>query len=76
MKVIKIETESSIYHVTIAYNWFERLFGHKPVEIIRYKDSWSNYKFGGGTIYITEKGEKTGNGDYIAEEIDKWRRRF
>ncbi len=76
MKVIKIEEIDNIYHVTLKRNWLERLFGFKPEEVIRYKMTFSTYVFGGGTIYLKEDGERTGNGDYVAEEIDKWRRRF
>ena len=32
--------------------------------------------FGGGTVYIREDGETTGNGSYIGDSIDKWRRAF
>ena len=76
MKVIKIEEIDGIFHVTVKRNWLEKLFGFKAEEVIRYKMTLSTYKYGGGAIYIKEDGTRTNNGEYVAEEIDKWRRRF
>jgi len=42
----------------------------------KFKDSGNHYTFGGGNIYHDEDGEKTGNGSYVGESIDKWRRKF
>jgi len=78
MKVSNIKREeeySNIYVVTLVPNWFEKLFGVKE-KTKRYKDTGSIYRFGGGNVYINEKGEKLGNGSKIGNVIDKWRNAF
>ena len=75
MKVADIQREGGIYTVTVIPNRFENLFGYKP-KTFRLRENGSYYSFGGQNIYIFEDGTKTGNGHYIAEAIDKWRRKF
>lgn len=75
MKVTKIEENSGIYLVTLTPNFIEKLFGKKE-KVDRFRMSDSTYMFGGGAIYIRQDGERTGNGSYIGEAIDKWRRKF
>lgn len=75
MKISKIEEINGVYHVTLVPNWFERLFGTKE-KTYKFKDSGREYMVGGGTKYIREDGTLTGNGSYIGEQIDKWRRTF
>lgn len=75
MKITKIEEVGGLYHVTLKPNWLEKLFGVKE-KTWTFKDNYSTYRFGGGSVYIRSDGEKTGNGSYIGESIDKWRRKF
>lgn len=75
MNISKIEKIDFAYHVTLTPNWFEKLFGRKE-KIMKFKDSGSEYMFGGGTIYTREDGERTSNGSKIGVAIDKWRRAF
>lgn len=71
MYITKIERNNN-FHVTFSPNWIERLFGVKE-KVVEYKDSGRVYVFGGGTKYIGEDGDITGNGSYIGESIDVWR---
>jgi|Laugrespbdmm15sn_2_1035079.scaffolds.fasta_scaffold114307_1 hypothetical protein len=75
MKISNIEQEKNIYIVTFIPNIIERFFGVKE-KTKRYKDTWDTYTFGGGHVYITEKGKQLNNGNWIAERIDNWRRKF
>jgi len=75
MKVDKIEKIDGIYHVTLIPVWYEKLFGIEQ-KVKKFKDSYRNYTFGGGTIYYDSEGNQTSNGDKIGETIDKWRRSF
>lgn len=75
MKISNIENEGNIYIVTFIPNMIERFFGVKE-KTKRYKDTWSTYSFGGGHVYIDQKGKQLSNGNWIAEKIDQWRRRF
>lgn len=75
MKVTNIEQKGWVYYVTLTPNRIERCFGVKQTTE-EFKGTDSYYTSGGGNIYVDKNGEQTGNGDYIAEEIDKWRRKF
>lgn len=75
MKISNIEKEANIYIVTLTPNIIERFFGVKQ-KTKRYKDTYDTYTFGGGHVYINEKGKQLNNGNWIAETIDNWRRKF
>jgi len=76
MKVGNIrKLENSKYEVTLIPNWFERLLGIKP-KIKYFKETFYTYTFGGGNLYIDEEGRQTKNGYYIAEEIDRFKRKI
>lgn len=78
MKITKIERDKDSYNVfivTFTPNFFEKLFGVKEKNK-KFKDTDSIYTFGGGTVYISQDGEKIENRSYIGESIDKWRRAF
>lgn len=75
MKISNIEKEKNTYIVTFIPNIIERFFGVKE-KTKRYKDTWDTYTFGGGHVYVNEKGEQLNNGNWIAEKIDNWRRKF
>lgn len=78
MKIKKIETNPSLfgaYDVTLEPNWFEKLFGVKE-KVFQVKDTDETYVFGGGNVYIDKEGNKLGNGHWIAEAIDKHRRKW
>lgn len=79
MKIIKIEKEINIYSVTREPNFIERLFGVKQ-RVDKYKSTGDTYSFGGGRVYIDQKGRRLGNtlgyGSSTREAIDCWRRSF
>jgi hypothetical protein len=78
MKIIKIEEEASnynVYNVTFQPNWLEKIFGVKE-KTKQFKDNNNSYTFGGGHVYLNKKCEELGNGNWIGEAIDKWRRRW
>jgi len=75
MKIIKIEEQEWIYTVTFKPNFIERLFGVKE-KSKKYKQTGSQYDFGGGNVYVDEKGRKLGNGNWIGESIDNWKHKF
>lgn len=75
MKVSKIEDIDGIYHVTITPTWIERIFGLKE-KVMKFKPKGATFVFGGGEVYIRSDGEETGNGSYIGEALDKFRKRF
>lgn len=72
MKIANITNKGRIYSVELVPNFFERLIGIKP-KTVEYKDTYSTFTYGGGSVYIREDGYRTGNGDWIPEAIDKWR---
>jgi hypothetical protein len=77
MKVTKIEQQPYspyVYEVTLTPNFIEKFFGIKE-KIKRFKDTKDEYLFGGG-VYINEEGEYLGNGHWIGEKIDKFKRKF
>lgn len=79
MIISKIEKEGNIYLVTREPNFIERVFGVKP-RVDKYKDTGNTYTFGGGHVYVDQKGNELGNGlgygSDTREVIDCWRRRF
>ena len=76
IKEIKIKKGSyHIYEVTFVPNFLERLFNIKE-KTKEYKDDGIKYVFGSQTAYLKKDGERLGNGNWVAEEIDKWRRKF
>lgn len=74
MKIDNIKSENGIYTVSLVPNRLEKFFGIKP-KVKRYKDSGCKYTFGDNS-YISENGKKTANGDWIAESINHWKRKF
>jgi hypothetical protein len=74
MRIKEIRQDGRYYIVELEPNRLERIFGKKPGSI-KLKDSGDSYMFGGQTIYIDEEGNKSGNGNWIAVELDKWRRK-
>lgn len=76
IKEIKNKKDSySIYEVTFIPNFIERLFNIKE-KTKEYKDDGTTYTFGSQTAYVEKNGDRLGNGNWIAQEIDKWRRKF
>lgn len=74
MKITEIKNLGCLkYELSLEPTWLERKFGYKPKKLIL-KDTYSNYTVGGQTIYVDEKGNKTGNGSSYAEAIDRFRR--
>lgn len=74
IKEIKLKKDSyCIYQVTFTPNWLEKLFGIKE-ETKEYKYGDATYTFGGGNVYIDKSGKELGNGNWIGEAIDKFRR--
>lgn len=41
-----------------------------------YKDADATYTFGGGNVYIDKSGKELGNGNWIGEAIDTFRRKW
>lgn len=80
MKITNIEKEGSdVYVVTFTPNWLEKLFGYTEKTKL-YKDTYDEYAFGGGHVYVDREGNKLGNtmgyGSDIRKAIDKWRRKW
>lgn len=79
MKITKIENEGRVYSITFKPNWVEALLGIKE-KIKKYKDTGATYSFGGGNVYVDQKGRELGNtigyGSEIREAIDRHRRSF
>lgn len=78
MKIKKIEANPSlfgVYDVTLVPNWFEKFFGVKE-QVFQVKDKGATYMFGGGAVYIDREGNELGNGHWIAEAVDKHRRKW
>jgi hypothetical protein len=76
IKEIKEKEDSfSIYVVTLRPNWVEKLFGVKE-KVCEYKDTGDTYRFGGGHVYLKKNGTGLGNGHWISDAIDIWRRRW
>jgi hypothetical protein len=76
MKIKSVERDEADFHVyvvTFEPNWFEKLF-HATETQRKYKDTLSEYTFGGGSVYIDQTGERLSNGNDIA--IDNWRRKW
>lgn len=75
MKVTNTKKSGNLYHVDLEPSWLERLFGVKP-KTTTLKGTGRYYVCGGQKIYVYKDGSETGNGDYIAEAIDKWNNKF
>ena len=76
MKITKIEeNQFNIYTVTFEPNLIERLLNIKSYKR-KYKDTGNHYALGGGSVYIDQKGRKLGNGNWIGNKIDEWKRKF
>lgn len=79
MKIKTIHKNSNnynIFHVSFIPNWFEKLFGYKPITKKYKMLLGSTYTFGGGNIYVDENGNRLGNGNRIGEAIDAFQRKF
>ena len=78
MKIKEIKRKENayfVYEVTLTPNWLERLFGVEE-KTKEYRDRDASYTFGGGNVYIDKSGEELGNGNWIGEAIDKFRRKW
>jgi hypothetical protein len=76
IKEIKLKQGSySIYQVTFKPNWLEKLFGVEE-KTKEYKDTDSTFTFGNGHVYRNREGEELGNGNWVGEAIDKFRRQW
>lgn len=78
MTITKIEKDTnsaSIYNVTFKPNWFEKLLG-KTEHTVQYRQSWSTYTYGSGAVYFDKDGRELGNGNWIGEAIDRFRRKW
>lgn len=78
MKITNIKSKENsycVYEVTFKPNWLERLFGVKE-HTKEYKQTSSDYTFGGGAVYLDKDGDKLGNGNWVGEAIDKFRRQW
>jgi hypothetical protein len=76
MKIKNIKRDDknySVYVVKFEPNWLEKKIGVKE-KTKQYKSTGRIYVFGGGNVYINKKGNSLGNGHWIGEAIDKWRR--
>ena len=78
MKIKEIKRKENsyfIYEVTFKPNWLERLFGVEE-KTKEYKDGDATYTFGGGNLYRDKSGKELGNGNWIGEAIDRFRRKW
>lgn len=78
MKIKEIKRKENsywIYEVTFTPNWLEKLFGVKE-KTKEYKDKNATYTFGGGNVYMDKECNELGNGNWIGEAIDKFRRKW
>lgn len=77
MKITKIERQedTNIFHVTFSPNWIERIFNVKQ-KVKKYKDTGSEFTFGGGSVYINENLDQLPNGSHIGNAIDKSRMKW
>lgn len=75
MKITNIEQNGRIFTVTFTPNKLEKFLGVEE-KIRRFKETGNYYPYGGGDVYLNEEGKKLGNGNWIGESIDKWKRRF
>lgn len=69
----KDDTRDNVYIVIFRPNFVQGLFGVMEEEV-RYKDTGNTYYYGGGHVYVTQKGELVGNMSCIGEAIDNYRR--
>ncbi len=78
MKIKEVKQKAGsyfIYEVTFTPNWLEKLLGVKE-KTKEYRQTESSYLVGGQNIYVDKDGYRTGNGSWIAEEIDRYKRKF
>lgn len=79
MKIKSIESVksgsswSTVYQVTFVPTWFERVICKKTETTEKYKDNGSTYVFGGGHVYINQRGYELGYSSHIGKAIDAWR---
>ncbi len=76
MKIKEVKRKENsyfIYEVTFTANWLEKLLGVEE-KTKEYKDRDATYTFGGGNVYIDKSGKELGNGNWIGEAIDRFRR--
>ena len=64
-----------MWEVIVTPSKFEKIFGYKEKTYL-VKDTGEVYTFGGGAVYVTKDGDKLSNGHWIAEAIDKHRRKW
>lgn len=75
MRVSKIEKIDSIYHVTTAPNFIQRLFGVKS-KTTRYRWNYAIYTYGFGKCYIREDGNKVDPWSNLQDELTKFDNKF
>jgi hypothetical protein len=76
MKIKEIKKiEYNIYEVTFTPIWIEKLFGLEEVTK-KYKSTGREWMFGGGNVYINQKGEELRNGNWVGESIDIFIRKW
>jgi hypothetical protein len=78
IKEIKYKEESiGIWQVTFSPNWLEKLFNPLFKEYTEeFKSTGDTYTFGGGNVYRRKDGSELSNGNWIAEAIDRHRRKW
>lgn len=67
------ETNVNTYEVTLEPTRWEKFWGKKQVKKEYKRDSGYKYMFG-GSIYYDRTGTELGNGNWIANAIDNFRR--
>ena len=78
MKIKEIKQSDKkfhVYEVTFTPNWIEKMFGVEE-KTKEYKDIFAKITFCNGTVYVDKDGNKLGNGNWVGEAIDKFRRQF
>jgi len=75
MKIESIKQEGDIFTVTFKPSFIEYLFGCTS-KIKKYKNTYDEYKYGGGFVYVDKNGKKLGNGNWIGEALDAHQRKF
>lgn len=75
MHITDFKCKGNIWTLTFKPSIIEKIFGVKEKQK-SYKETNRKYTFGGGTIYVTQDGRDTDNGDWVAEAIDRKKRSF
>jgi hypothetical protein len=76
MKVAEIEDlNNGKYKLLVKRSFMGRLFTSNKYFSVVLQDSGREYTVGSQTIYIDSEGNRTSNGSYLAEAIDKYRRK-